>query len=144
MKNLRHSRKVTAALGLFAAVALWLAPAAFANNTFTVGVIPDTQFYVDSGNLLTTSPAYTQPTADDTAKYFQAETQWFVNNKTALNLAFVTHVGDVVQNGDGTSDGTTPLSIFPASAEYDRAFSAMQNPRERRHTLRHDPRQPRL
>ncbi len=126
MKNLRHSRKVTAALGLFAAVALWLAPAAFANNTFTVGVIPDTQFYVDSGNLLTTSPAYTQPTADDTAKYFQAETQWFVNNKTALNLAFVTHVGDVVQNGDGTSDGTTPLSIFPASAEYDRAFSAMQ------------------
>jgi hypothetical protein len=131
MKNPRYSRKVLAMLGLFVAIAVWFVPAAFAaafaNNTFTVGVIPDTQFYVDSGNTLTTVPAYTQPNANNSAQYFQAETQWFVNNQAALNLVFVTHVGDVVQNGDGTSDGTTPLQgIWPVTAEWDRALAAMQ------------------
>ena len=127
MKKSSYSRIAPAVLALFIGISAWFAPGAFANNTFTVSVIPDTQFYVDSGNTLTTSPAYTQPNADDTAKYFQAETQWLVNNKAALNLAFVTHVGDVVQNGDGTSNGATPLTpIWGPTKEYDRAFAAMQ------------------
>lgn len=125
MKKPFHTKAVLTVLGLL--VASWLAPSAFADNTFTIAVIPDTQFYVDSGNTLTTSPAYTQPSANESALYFQGETQWLVNNQAALNLAFVTHVGDVVENGDGTSNGTTPLTpIWPASAEYTRAYAAMQ------------------
>jgi hypothetical protein len=127
MKNPWYSRKALAVLALFVGIAACFASGAFANNTFTIAVIPDTQFYVDSGNTLTTSPAYTQPNADLTALYFNAETQWLASNKSALNLVFVTHVGDVVQNGDGTSDGSAPLTpIWGSTKEFDRAFAAMQ------------------
>jgi len=128
MKKPFHPKAIEALLVLFLGIAAWFGPGAvYGNDRFTIAVIPDTQFYVDSGNTLTTSPAYTQPSANDSAKYFQAETRWLADHKEALNLAFVTHVGDVVQNGDGTSNGTTPLqSIFPVTAEWDRALAAMR------------------
>ena len=129
-------------LALFTGISAWFAPGAFANTTFTVSVIPDTQFYVDSGNTLTTSPAYTQPNADDTAKYFQAETQWLVSNQATLNLVFVTHVGDVVQNGDGTSDGTTPLSRMGSYRRVGPGLLCHADSGELEHTLRYGSGQP--
>ncbi len=49
---------------------------------FTVIVLPDTQYY-----------AQTYP------EIFYAQTDWIVANRKELNIAFVTHVGDVVQLG---------------------------------------------
>lgn len=55
---------------------------------FTIATLPDTQFY--SENLSNNGRAAT----------FHAQTQWLVDNRDALNLAFVSHMGDIVQNGD--------------------------------------------
>jgi len=48
-------------------------------DPFTIVVIPDTQFY-----------SQTYPTL------FNAQTQWIVDNQSALNIQYVAHVGDVV------------------------------------------------
>jgi hypothetical protein len=55
---------------------------------FTIATLPDTQFY--SENLSNNGRSAT----------FHAQTQWLVDNRDALNLAFVSHMGDIVQNGD--------------------------------------------
>ncbi len=55
-----------------------------ASPDFTLAAIPDTQHYVDSANYPT----------------FTAQTQWIVANRNALNIAFVTHLGDITQNID--------------------------------------------
>jgi hypothetical protein len=75
-------------------------------ETFTIAVIPDTQNYDDSTK---SQPASLAP--------FLAETQYLADHKSDLNLVFVTHVGDVVQHGDGAGYG--------GSAEWDRAAQAM-------------------
>ncbi len=56
------------------------------NKDFTVSVLPDTQFY--SGTLHGGVPAM-----------FQAQTDWLISHRTNLNLAFVSHLGDITQNG---------------------------------------------
>lgn len=48
--------------------------------TFSIGVIPDTQ----------------QEVLNATDTRFQNRTQWFATNRSALDLRFVTHTGDVV------------------------------------------------
>ncbi len=58
---------------------------------FTVATLPDTQFY--SENLANNGRA---------ATYF-AQTQWLFDNRNSVampNLAFISHMGDMVQNGD--------------------------------------------
>ncbi len=50
---------------------------------FTLVVLPDTQYYSEAGS----------PT-------FRAQTEWIVANKDALNVVYVPHLGDCVQNGD--------------------------------------------
>jgi len=55
---------------------------------FTIATLPDTQFYAE--NLSNNGRSAT----------FHAQTQWLVDNRDALNLAFVSHMGDIVQNGD--------------------------------------------
>ncbi len=75
--------------------AVFCAAAPALGDTFTIGVIPDTQNYTDYAN-------YTNPAAQ---QRFLDETNYLANNKTALNLAFVTHVGDVVQHGDLSRTG---------------------------------------
>jgi len=50
--------------------------------TFTVVALPDTQIY-----------------ADDHPELFDAQTTWIADQADALNIAFVTHLGDVVNNG---------------------------------------------
>ena len=60
-------------------------------SDFTIIAIPDTQRYTD-----------------DPANYanFSAQTQWIVDNKDTLNIKFVTHLGDIVQNGNNNGDDT--------------------------------------
>jgi hypothetical protein len=58
-------------------------------SDFSIIVIPDTQHYTD-----------------DPANYanFSAQTQWIVDNKDSLNIKFVTHLGDIVQNGNNNGN----------------------------------------
>jgi hypothetical protein len=58
---------------------------------FTLVALPDTQFYASSLNG--GSPAI-----------FRAQTDWIVSNRLARNIAFVTQLGDCVQNGDNGGD----------------------------------------
>jgi hypothetical protein len=87
---------------------------ALATAPFTVAVLPDTQFY---------SQSY-----PDT---FKAQTRWIVDHKASDSIAFVSHLGDIVQTGSSTTqwtnadaamdilDGnlaTTPDGLIPYSA----------------------------
>ncbi len=82
-------------------------------ESFTVAVIPDTQNYVDD----------TKPQPDSLETFLQ-ETQYLAKHKRDLNLAFVTHVGDVVQHGDGTN-GAPGDATYGAGREWTRAEQAM-------------------
>lgn len=59
---------------------------------FTIAVISDTQNYVDG-----TQP---QPLNES---FFLDQTRYLAEKKHELNLRFVTHVGDVVEHGDGST-----------------------------------------
>ncbi len=69
-------------LSVAASTLLALAGSCAGGDAFTLVHIPDTQFYSQS------FPAT-----------FTAQTQWIVDNKNRLRIAFVNHIGDVVQNG---------------------------------------------
>ena len=68
------------------------------NDTFYVIGLPDTQKY---------SELYPE--------IFEAQTKWIVNNQDELDIQFVSHYGDLVQNGTG------PLAL----REYENAEAAM-------------------
>ncbi|HYF34224.1 MAG TPA: Ig-like domain-containing protein, partial [Prosthecobacter sp.] len=53
---------------------------------FTLVTLPDTQFYSENNN--------------NRFSQFLSQTNWIVSQKNALNIAFVAHMGDMVQNGD--------------------------------------------
>jgi len=56
-------------------------------SDFTLVVLPDTQHYTD---------------ADDVrAAIYRQQTQWIVDQRSALNVAFVSHLGDVTESWDG-------------------------------------------
>lgn len=80
---------------------------------FSIATLPDTQFY--SENLNNNGQAAT----------FSAQTQWLLDNRNSAampNLAFVSHMGDIVQNGDAVpaewsvADGAIKLLENPATA----------------------------
>jgi len=52
-------------------------------DSFTLIVLPDTQYY---------SQLYPE--------IYSAQTQWIVENRDNLNIVFVSHLGDIVQNND--------------------------------------------
>jgi hypothetical protein len=54
---------------------------------FTLVTVPDTQYYA-------------QNTGGQRIDSYYAQMQWVVDNRDALNVAFVTHMGDIVENGD--------------------------------------------
>jgi hypothetical protein len=54
---------------------------------FTIVVLPDTQYY--SAGLY-----------GGTAGMFNAQTAWIVTNQASRNIAYVVHLGDIVQDGD--------------------------------------------
>jgi len=119
MKKFMPIFRIRALFFSFAIVTLLIPAIAYSSDmqshpghqTFTIAVIPDTQNYVDNNKP--------QPSSLIT---FKEETEYLAAHKRDLNLVFVTHVGDVVQHGDGT-DGANP--IYGGTAEYDRAYEAM-------------------
>jgi hypothetical protein len=56
---------------------------------FTYVVLPDTQFYT---------------TSSSGATIFNAQTQWIVDNRSTQNIPFVSHLGDITEDGDKDTD----------------------------------------
>jgi hypothetical protein len=75
---------------------------------FTIIAMPDTQYYVSSLN-------------GGRPETFTAQTDWIVNQKSARNIAFVTHLGDCVENGD---NGGNPAEWLVAT----NAMYRLENP----------------
>jgi hypothetical protein len=59
------------------------------SEKFTIAVLPDTQYYTRSSSYVT------QPAS---INIFKGMTQFIANNKTAMNIVFVAHMGDVVND----------------------------------------------
>jgi len=62
---------------------------------FSIVAIPDTQYYSEGS----ASHANTV-TVEQLIGTFGAQTQWVLDNKTARNIAFVSHMGDIVEHGN--------------------------------------------
>lgn len=77
---------------------------------FTVVAIPDTQYYSE-GNP--TKAANWGLTVEQVVGQFSAQTQWVVDNSETRNVAFVAHMGDIVENGNF---GGNPIQWERASA----------------------------
>lgn len=93
-------------------------------NFFTIGVISDTQNYTD-GRYQPASSSNSWQNGVYGLPFFKAQMNYLVNNVSALNLAFVTHVGDVVQNGDGSTMNFPGLYGTPQNAEWINAQQAI-------------------
>lgn len=68
---------------------------------FTIVAIPDTQYYSENIGRYSVNGS-----SGARATIFNAQTQWVLDNKAARNIAFVSHMGDLVQNGDNGGDDT--------------------------------------
>jgi hypothetical protein len=82
---------------------LAVAPQA-AYGKFTVIVLPDTQNY-----------------SQNYPSIFTAQTQWIIDNEGALNIAFVAHVGDVVNTCTGSteySNADAAMDLLDGGAVY--------------------------
>ena len=60
-----------------------------ASENFTLAVLPDTQNYVAAGG---------------NRAMFDTQTEWIVNNAVGENIAYVTHLGDIVNTNANTSE----------------------------------------
>ena len=58
---------------------------------FSLVMLPDSQYYCSGGH-------------DGEAEMFYAQTEWIVDQHEALNVAWVAHVGDLVNDGDDAPD----------------------------------------
>ncbi len=98
--------------------------ASASTGTFTIAVLPDTQKYV----------AYDKP-AERTA-LFKAQTEWIVANRTTEQIAFVSHEGDITNDGGeqpieweraeeamSVLDGQIPYSTVPGNHDPERPGS---------------------
>lgn len=84
------------------------------SDSFTLVALPDTQIYTENY-----------------PEVFDSQTQWIVGNVDDLNIAFVTHLGDIVQsdnnetewqNADSSMsllDGVVPWGILPGNHDMD-------------------------
>ncbi len=61
-------------------------------RSFTLAVLPDTQFYCDTRLKLSSKWGN-----GDLRRYFFAQTRWVRDNQKRLNIAFLVHEGDIVQ-----------------------------------------------
>ena len=87
--------------------------AAEGKDSFTIVVLPDTQYY-----------------SQDNPQLFDSQVQWIVENKEELDIAFVTHEGDLVQsysndsewqnasNAMGVLDGEVPYGVLPGNHDF--------------------------
>ncbi|MBB5034020.1 hypothetical protein HNQ65_003611 [Prosthecobacter vanneervenii] len=62
---------------------------------FSFIAVPDTQFYSEN-----TGRNASGGSSGAVVSLFNAQTQWMVDNRSTRNIAFVSHMGDIVQNGD--------------------------------------------
>ncbi|GAB5443916.1 MAG: hypothetical protein Fues2KO_42650 [Fuerstiella sp.] len=81
---------------------------------FSVALLPDTQIY-----------------AEQFPEIFETQTQWLADNAALQNIAFVSHIGDVVDHPDSllewqradqamdTLDGVVPYSVLPGNHDFD-------------------------
>lgn len=75
---------------------------------FTLVVLPDTQYYSEAG-----SPTY------------RTQTEWIVANKDLLNIVYVPHLGDCVQNGDNGGNSVEWLLAEDAMEVLEDPFTTM-------------------
>jgi len=93
------SRNRTIVLVVVAAAAL-LAPSAATALTWEMIALPDTQYYsADTYSFDGNNKWHTYPSGTLSA-IVNAQTQWIVNRRSAENIVFVTHLGDVVDYRD--------------------------------------------
>ena len=101
-----------------------LACSATYGETFTIAVLPDSQCYVSNSCA---QPASTEILED--------EVQFIVNNKDAMNIVFVSHLGDIWNNSNTPAednertrsvtamnilrDSNIPWAIVPGNHDYD-------------------------
>jgi hypothetical protein len=81
--------------------------ASAAGSDFTIGVLPDTQYY-----------------AQLFPSIFHAQTQWLSANQSALNRVYVAHLGDCVQSGNNGGDPVEWLVADGAMSRLEDAVSA--------------------
>ena len=62
------------------------------SKSFTIAVLPDTQFYCDTRLKLSKKWGN-----GDLQRYFFEQTRWVRDNQKRLNIAFLVHEGDIVQ-----------------------------------------------
>ena len=75
--------------GGLAAMVLALAAVPSVAQRFTVVVLPDTQYYAQHAEW---------------TYHFEAQTQWTVDHLDEWDIVFLSHVGDIVQNGSQTAE----------------------------------------
>lgn len=83
---------------------------------FTLVAIPDTQYYSEGSAARANTV-----TVEQLVGTFGTQTQWVVDNRVARNIAFVSHMGDIVENGNF---GGNPIQWQRASA----AMGNLENP----------------
>jgi hypothetical protein len=92
-------------------------------NYFTVAVISDTQNYCDG--------TYNTPTNFTNRNFFKEQATYLAQNAKKLKLRFASHVGDVVQHGDGTPTGLNFTNLWssytsnPTKIEWQNATDAL-------------------
>ena len=91
-----------------------LALAGLHSDFFTIAVISDTQHYTDG--------THPQPFNKN---LFLDQARYLAKNMRGLKLSFVTHVGDVVQHGDGSAVDFPTRYGAPQNIEWRNAMEAM-------------------
>ncbi|MBN2579301.1 MAG: metallophosphoesterase [Pirellulales bacterium] len=113
MNKYRFFQVVCLLAGWLAASSLMAAVPTIQPGSWTLAILPDTQYYVNYNNGI-----------------FEAQTQFLVTYKSALNLKYVLHEGDVTQsnttgqwsiasNAMSTLEGAgIPFTLLPGNHDY--------------------------
>ncbi len=118
----------TTTLARYATLACLFAAVTATADPQSVIIIPDTQKYAEGTptDVLITPPFDSLP--DGIASIFNAQTQWIADNAVSNNIKFVTHVGDIVENGVGDNAPNGIGDVYGdaiADVEWARANTAM-------------------
>ncbi len=108
-----HVRILCCFAGLIIASTASAAPPEIQPGSWTLAILPDTQYYAESYPHI-----------------YNAQTQFLADNKTALNLGYVLHEGDLTQNNNAVEwsrasaafqildDAGIPYSTAPGNHDY--------------------------
>lgn len=110
-------RELTTLLALVPAL-LFAAPAAAGEeDPFVFVSLPDTQVYAEDRTPDGRQPAVTDPRG--TGAIFFDQTEWLVENADRLDLRYVGHLGDIVQNGEDLEEWELAHDAMHALLEAD-------------------------